>query len=340
MMFSLRKIRAVWQREFLAEAASPTAWVFLVIFLELSAFLTFIMSGLFSYGQADLSPFFEWFPWLFLFIIPALGMPLWSEERKTGSFELSLSFPVTLWELALGKFLAGMTLLLIALLLTVSVPLTALYLGRPDPGAIVCGYFGALLLGAVAWFAAATGYLASSGDGVMSYHYKNFFFQEQSSLLTVIEAVFLNPMKAVQECLKAEKLEFIAMTLLPLLGLPLLTRRYERYILLIPYVLVNLMPAHQYQYNIYFQYTFGSAALLLYLTIVNLADIRENWQRMAALGTALALSMACFGVTVLPKGISYPKQCLDYADFYSGVRSTLAEIPADAGWRRKIFGSP
>lgn len=149
MMFSLRKIRAVWQREFLAEAASPTAWVFLVIFLELSAFLTFIMSGLFSYGQADLSPFFEWFPWLFLFIIPALGMPLWSEERKTGSFELSLSFPVTLWELALGKFLAGMTLLLIALLLTVSVPLTALYLGRPDPGAIVCGYFGALLLGAV-----------------------------------------------------------------------------------------------------------------------------------------------------------------------------------------------
>ena len=149
MMFSLRKIRAVWQREFFAEAASPAAWVFLVIFLVLSAFLTFVMSGLFSYGQADLSPFFEWFPWLFLFIIPALGMPLWSEERKTGSFELSLSFPAALWELAAGKFLAGMTLLLIALLLTASVPLTALYLGKPDTGAIVCGYFGALLLGAV-----------------------------------------------------------------------------------------------------------------------------------------------------------------------------------------------
>ena len=149
MMFSLRKIRAVWQREFFAEAASPAAWVFLVIFLVLSAFLTFVMSGLFSYGQADLSPFFEWFPWLFLFIIPALGMPLWSEERKTGAFELSLSFPAALWELAVGKFLAGMTLLLIALLLTASVPLTALYLGRPDAGAILCGYLGALLLGAV-----------------------------------------------------------------------------------------------------------------------------------------------------------------------------------------------
>ena len=148
-MFCLKKIRAVWQREFFAEAASPAAWVFLVIFLVLSAFLTFIMSGLFSYGQADLSPFFEWFPWLFLFIIPALGMPLWSEERKTGSFELSLSFPAALWELVAGKFLAGMTLLLIALLLTASVPLTALYLGRPDTGAILCGYLGAILLGAV-----------------------------------------------------------------------------------------------------------------------------------------------------------------------------------------------
>ena len=148
-MFCLKKIRAVWQREFFAEAASPAAWVFLVIFLVLSAFLTFIMSGLFSYGQADLSPFFEWFPWLFLFIIPALGMPLWSEERKTGSFELSLSFPAAMWELVAGKFLAGMTLLLIALLLTASVPLTALYLGRPDTGAILCGYLGAILLGAV-----------------------------------------------------------------------------------------------------------------------------------------------------------------------------------------------
>ena len=149
MMFSLKKIRAVWLREFFAEAASPAAWVFLVIFLVLSAFLTFVMSGLFSYGQADLSPFFEWFPWLFLFIIPALGMPLWSEERKTGSFELSLSFPAAMWELVAGKFLAGMTLLLIALLLTASVPLTALYLGRPDTGAILCGYLGAILLGAV-----------------------------------------------------------------------------------------------------------------------------------------------------------------------------------------------
>ena len=89
MMFSLRKIRAVWQREFFAEAASPAAWVFLVIFLVLSAFLTFVMSGLFSYGQADLSPFFEWFPWLFLFIIPFTTRPVNYEDEN-----LNIALPV------------------------------------------------------------------------------------------------------------------------------------------------------------------------------------------------------------------------------------------------------
>lgn len=195
----------------------------------------------------------------------------------------------------------------------------------------------ALLVGAIAWFLVVTAFLSGSGEGVMTYRYKNFYFNGKTSLLTLVEAVFLSPMKAVQECVEPEKLQFIALTLLPLLGLPLLTRRYERYLLLIPYVLVNLMSDYQYQHDIYFQYTFGSAALLVYLTIVNLADIRANWQRMAALGMALALSMACFGVTVLPKGISYPKQCLDYADFYSGVRSTLAEIPADASVSATTF---
>ena len=146
---SIRVICAVWKREFFSAAASPAAWVFLVIFLELAAFLSFIVSGLFSYGQADLEPFFSWLPWLFLFIVPALGMPLFAEERRTGTFELSLSFPATLRELVAGKFLAGLTQLGIALFLTLSIPLTALYLGRPDAGAIFCGYAGAFLLGAI-----------------------------------------------------------------------------------------------------------------------------------------------------------------------------------------------
>lgn len=146
---TLRRISGVCLREFSSSAASPTAWVFLVIFLVLSAFCSFIASGVFASGQADLSAFFDWMPWLFLFIVPALGMPLWADERRSGVFELTLSFPARLWELVAGKYLAGMLLLTTAVLLTASTPLTALYLGEPDLGAILCGYAGTLLTGSV-----------------------------------------------------------------------------------------------------------------------------------------------------------------------------------------------
>ena len=142
-------ITTIWKRELFAALSSPAAWVFLLIFLVLSSFLSFVVSGIFTYGQADLAPFFGWFPFLFLFLVPALGMPLWSEERRTGVFELSLSFPAYLPELAIGKFLAVFTLLFCALFLTLSVPVTALFLGKPDLGTIFCGYLGALLLGSV-----------------------------------------------------------------------------------------------------------------------------------------------------------------------------------------------
>ena len=194
-----------------------------------------------------------------------------------------------------------------------------------------------MLAGSIAWFLLATGYLAAYGDGVMSGRYKNFFFEDSSSLLTVVKAVFLNPMKAIYECIESEKLEFILLTLLPLLGLPLFTRRYERYILLIPYILINLMSDYQYQHDIYFQYTFGSAALLLYLTIANLSDIRVNWKRLSALGCAAAVSVACFGMTVLPKGISYPAQCVQYRSYYQNIRAALEEIPKEASVAATTF---
>ncbi len=195
----------------------------------------------------------------------------------------------------------------------------------------------ALLAGALLWFFFVTGYLSSDGEGVMTYRYKNFFFNSSASLFTLIQAVFMSPMKAVYECVEPEKLQFLLLTLLPLLGLPLLTRRYERYILLIPYILVNLMSDYQYQHDIFYQYTFGSTALLLYLTIVNLADIRLDWQRFSALGCAAAVSVACFGLTVLPRGLSYPRQCIQYRAFYQSIRNTLAEIPQDASVAATTF---
>ncbi|MBR4662592.1 MAG: Gldg family protein [Lentisphaeria bacterium] len=148
-MRSFRVVRAVWKREFAASAASAAPWIFLIIFLVLAGFLSFIVSGIFTYGQADLTPFFGWLPWLFVFLVPALGMPFWSEERRTGTMELLLSFPCTIRELVWGKFLAGMSHLALALVLTAGVPLSAVYLGKPDIGTIFCGYAGAFLLGGV-----------------------------------------------------------------------------------------------------------------------------------------------------------------------------------------------
>lgn len=108
--------------------------------------------------------------------------------------------------------------------------------------------------------------------------------EDRNDLLTVVKACILSPMKAIYECVDEEKLPFIAFTLLPLLGLPLFTRRYERYLLLIPYVLVNLMSDYPYQHDIFFQYTFGSAAFLLYLTLLNLADLKSGRKHVQRAG--------------------------------------------------------
>ena len=192
-------------------------------------------------------------------------------------------------------------------------------------------YTGALLLiSSVTYFFVVTSYLATSGDGVMTYRYSNFMYDGSSSLITVIKAVLLSPMKAVFECVDKEKLEFIGLTLLPLAGLPLLTRRYERLILLIPYILVNLMSDYRYQHDIFFQYTYGSTACLFYLVTVNLADLNIKWLRAAVLGLALCISASCFGSQIIPEAVKYPQNSKTYAAYYGHIRDVLDVIPEDA----------
>ena len=212
---------------------------------------------------------------------------------------------------------------------------TVLHFKKFDISNLITGII--MLAISLGWFFLVTGYLAKSGDGVMTYRYSNFMYDGSSSLLTVIKSVILNPMKAVYECVDIEKLYFIAMTLLPFLGLPLLTRRYERYILLIPYILVNLMSDYQYQHDIFFQYTFGSTAFLVYLAVVNLADIRVNWQRGTVLVAAFIISVACFYKVVVPKAIHYPVQAVRYYDFYQNIRNALSEIPDGASVTATTF---
>ncbi|MCZ8165402.1 ABC transporter permease subunit [Silanimonas sp.] len=134
------------RREFAAYFASPLAAVFIVLFLALSSALAFYLGGFFERGQADLQPFFAFHPWLYLFLVPAVGMRLWAEERKSGTLELLLTLPVTPWQAVLGKFLAGWALLGIALVLTVPMWWTVSWLGDPDHGVIVASYLGSWLL--------------------------------------------------------------------------------------------------------------------------------------------------------------------------------------------------
>lgn len=187
------------------------------------------------------------------------------------------------------------------------------------------------------WFFLVTGYLAEMGDGVMTYRYENFLYDGSSSLMTVVKSVILNPMKALYECVDTEKLSYIAMTLLPLLGLPLLTRKYERYLLLIPYLLVNLMSDYTYQHSIFFQYQFGSLACLMYLTVVNLADLKRSWLRIFGLVSAAAVCAGCFGAAVVPRAVVYPARYIEHYDRYQQIQDTLAQIPEEASVAATTF---
>lgn len=145
-------VKAIAKREWSAYFNSPIAYVFIVIFLLLCSFFVFSVSRFFEAGEADLRALFTWLPWLYLILIPAAAMRLWSEERRSGTIELLFTLSVTPAQAVAGKFLAAWGFLLLSLGLTFPLVLTALYLGSPDLGAAACGYLAGALL--------AAGYLA------------------------------------------------------------------------------------------------------------------------------------------------------------------------------------
>lgn len=145
-MSAWSNIKAIVKRELGGYFTSPIAYVFLVIYLLLTGFFTFTVGSFFERGEASLVSFFTWHPWLYLFLVPAVGMRLWSEERRLGTIELLLTMPVTTWEAIIGKFLASWLFLALALVLTFPVVITVNYLGHPDNGIVFAGYVGSLLL--------------------------------------------------------------------------------------------------------------------------------------------------------------------------------------------------
>ena len=139
-------IRALFRRELQSYFSTPVAYVFIVIYLVLMGTFTFYLGQFYERGQADLSSFFNYHPWLYLFLVPAISMRLWAEERKTGSIELLMTMPITAWQVVLGKYLAAWAFTGIALFLTFPVWITVNYLGSPDNGAILAGYVGSFLM--------------------------------------------------------------------------------------------------------------------------------------------------------------------------------------------------
>ena len=139
-------IGALFRRELQSYFATPVAYVFIVIFLVLMGTFTFYLGGFYEQGQADLRAFFNFHPWLYLFLVPAISMRLWAEERKSGSVELLMTLPITPWQAVLGKFLAAWGFTGIALALTFPIWITVNYLGDPDNGTIFAAYIGSLLM--------------------------------------------------------------------------------------------------------------------------------------------------------------------------------------------------
>jgi ABC-2 type transport system permease protein len=136
----------VVRRELADYFATPVAYVFIVIFLALLSALTFFMGSFFARGQADLSAFFQFHVWVYMLLIPAITMRMWAEERKSGTIELLMTLPLSLFQIVLGKYLAAVIFTAISLALTFPLWLTVNYLGEPDNGAILAGYLGSLLM--------------------------------------------------------------------------------------------------------------------------------------------------------------------------------------------------
>jgi ABC-2 type transport system permease protein len=164
----MNPVLAIYRRELRSYFSTPIAAIFIIVFVLMASSFTFYLGNFFQTGQADLQAFFQFHPWLYLLLVPALAMQLWAEERKTGSLELLLTLPITISQAVIGKFLAAWTLIAIALILTFPMWISVSWLGNPDHGVIVASYFSSWLM-AGAFLAVGSAVSAATRSQVMSF---------------------------------------------------------------------------------------------------------------------------------------------------------------------------
>jgi len=139
-------VRSILRKELVTYMATPVGLVYAIMFLMLSGVLTFYPGAFYERGEADLEAFFMWHPWLYLFLLPALTMRLWSEEYKSGALELLMSLPLTPWQMVLGKFFAAWLFVALTLVCTLPIWASVAYLGKPDHGIIAASYAGSVCM--------------------------------------------------------------------------------------------------------------------------------------------------------------------------------------------------
>ena len=136
------------RKEFRGFFASPAAWLFIGAFLAVTLFVVFWVETFFARNIADIRPLFRWMPILLIFLVAALTMRSWSEERRAGTLESLMTAPVPALHLVLGKFLAALALVALALVLTLPLPVTVAFIGPLDWGPVFGGYVATLFLAA------------------------------------------------------------------------------------------------------------------------------------------------------------------------------------------------
>jgi len=164
----MKPVLAIFKREFMAYFATPLAYVFIVIFLLAMGAFTFYIGNFYETGIASLAIFFGYHVWLYLFLVPAIGMRLWAEERKSGTIELLLTLPIPIWASVAGKFLAAWAFTGVALALTFPIWITVNYLGDPDNGVIIASYLGSFLM-AGSYLAIAAAISATTPNQVIAF---------------------------------------------------------------------------------------------------------------------------------------------------------------------------
>ena len=164
----MNQLAAIFKREFAAYFATPLAFVFIVIFLFAMGAFTFYIGHFFENDTADLQVFFGFHPWLYLFLVPAISMRLWAEERRSGTMELLLTLPIPLWATVAGKYLAAWAFTGVALALTFPIWITVNYLGHPDNGVILASYIGSFLM-AGSYLAIGAAISASTQNQVIAF---------------------------------------------------------------------------------------------------------------------------------------------------------------------------